>query len=650
MSESLNLLAPVVLLVDDQAIVAEAIRRLLQEEVGSGFHYCSNPSKAIEKALEVKPSVVLLDLVMPDIDGITLVRFFRAHPALKKLPIIVLSSKEDPEDKARAFQGGANDYLVKLPHKVELLARVRYHSQAYYARIQKEEVYNALQESNAKLAAASLAKGQFLATMSHEIRTPMNGILGMSQLLERTQLDATQKRYVEVILQSGHALLALLNDILDFSKIEAGKLELENVPFEPEQLLSQVLLLLAQSCQSKGVILEGYVHSQVPRQILGDPGRLRQMLINFIGNAIKFTETGEVNVAISLKEMSNSECRLRIDVKDTGIGIAREVQEKLFQEFSQADSSTTRKYGGTGLGLAITRQLALMMGGSVELSSELGKGSTFSIEVCCDVEDKSPREPVETSRRAWIICPGIWQAEAVAHKLLSLGVSSESFLSPPSQDCDIDFALIDSTFSPDIDQLVQSYPKVSKWIVLRNVDDIPDSDSLHGSLAQPTQIEEIRQCISGLDKSSASEPGPAEIAGAVTRPVSTARAIKLLVAEDNPINQMVTEGLLAAMGYEVDIVENGLEAVQQSERFAYDLIIMDCEMPEMDGFEATRMIRQREKENGSRIPILAMTAYAMADELKNTLEAGMDDHVTKPVESKVLKAVLEKWLGVGREN
>ena len=652
MNESLNLSAPIVLLVDDQAIVAEAIRRLLVDEPGLVFHYCQDPAKAIEVALNVRPTVLLLDLVMPDLDGLTLVRFFRGHPALKRLPIIVLSSKEDPEDKARAFTGGANDYLVKLPHKVELLARIRYHSLAYIARVQREEVYKALQESNAKLAAASQAKGQFLATMSHEIRTPMNGILGMAQLLEKTTLDSTQRRYVEVIGQSGQALLALLNDILDFSKIESGKLELEEVAFQPEQTLGQVLMLMAQAAHNKGIFLEGHVSAEVPEELLGDPGRLRQMLINLVGNALKFTHEGEVTVQLLSLENHEEWSRVRVEVRDTGIGISEEAQARLFQEFSQADSSTTRKYGGTGLGLAITRQLSILMGGNVSVSSRQGEGSCFAFEICVRRPREEPRErPMPSVKRAALVMTRPSQIDFLTRRLEGLGLSVSAI--PPEDATSLlarekpQVVIIDSVHAGQAVEWLELPGLGAHWAMVRPVGDEQACDPRLKILHRPLQREELRSWLRGLEEETAAAAStPAErpeTNGTPLRPDGS--KIRLLVAEDNPVNQMVTEGLLSALGYHVDIVENGLEAVNRSAEEFYDAIILDCEMPEMDGFEAARHIRAREQNQPRRIPIIAMTAYAMAEELKRTLDAGMDDHITKPVENAVLKKTLARWLG-----
>ena len=516
--------------------------------------------------------------------------------------------------------------------------------------------------------AASVAKSQFLANMSHEIRTPMNGVLGMTELLMATHLTERQRRMTETVQRSGTALLSIINDILDFSKIEAGKLELERIEFGLRQTLEEAVELFAEPAGKKGVELTCFLPNEIPDAVIGDPVRLRQVLLNLVGNAMKFTERGEVSVRVHCLSQEADRVTLKYEVRDTGIGIPEAAQKRLFTAFSQADGSTTRRFGGTGLGLVIVRQLVSLMGGQVGIESVPGQGSTFWFTTQLEYNPKQLSNEAAPSRllagtRVMIVDDNAtnrfileaqlqaWEAETIS--ATSAEMALDLLKQAMTKGTPVDLAILD-IHMPDMDgielaRVMKADPALRTIPLLALSSVEPDSSSGQSAssnffawLRKPARQSMLRDCLLRQRYASA-EATPIT---ACATPAPTVSNKRVLLAEDNPVNREVALGMLEFLGYHVDLAENGQQAVEAVSRQRYDLVFMDCQMPVLDGFAATAAIRQHEASIGSghHIPIIALTANAMEGDRNKCLEAGMDDYLSKPFSQEGLRTALQRWM------
>jgi signal transduction histidine kinase/CheY-like chemotaxis protein len=536
------------------------------------------------------------------------------------------------------------------------------------AEAARTELMTDLARRNQELQELTRMKSEFLATMSHEIRTPMNGVIGMTGLLMETKLTPEQRDYVETVRSSGDTLLEIINDILDFSKIEAGRVRMERINFSPKHVTEEAVELFAEPAANKGIELVLDVEPDVPHNVIGDPGRLRQVLINLVGNAIKFTDAGEVVVRVRRDESPGPGVELHFEIADTGIGLTEGEQALVFSTYSQVDSSTTRKHGGTGLGLATSRMLAQLMGGEIGVESEKGAGSRFWFTALFrEGERKTPTVPPTASLSGTavaVVDDNRTNRTILERYLASWGMRDRTFESGRQAleklreaargDDPFEVAIVDMMM-PGMDGAavaaeIRADPSLKDMVVIlltsagHSEHPVPGIDV---ELVKPVRPSLLFDVLHSLLASKPEHSNRRVVDESTPTNQASHRWARLLVVEDNVANLKVAVRMVEKLGYRADVAANGAEAVQVLNDVHYDAVLMDCHMPEMDGFDATREIRRNEPK-GRHTPVIAMTAGALSGDRERCLAAGMDDYITKPIKMHVVAAVLERWLAADK--
>ncbi|MBI4970876.1 MAG: response regulator [Candidatus Omnitrophica bacterium] len=645
-----------ILVVDDEPGMRDFLVYELQEE-GYQASFACDGEDALEKIKNGNFQVVITDIKMPKMDGLELLE--AAKKIYPYLEFIVVTGYARVENVVMAMKKGAYDLLQKPYELSEILVIV-----------EKAFEKSQLRQDRDIALELSRAKSEFLATMSHEIRTPMNAVIGMTDLLEESPLSVEQREYVRILKNGGETLLNLINNILDLSKVESGNLELEKAWFNLEELCEQVMELVAYRAHAKGLELAFQILPEVPTKLMGDSNRLKQVLVNLIGNALKFTEKGEVVLEVTSAEKTEDQCRLLFSVKDTGIGIPNEKLKQIFDPFTQADASTTRKYGGTGLGLTISKKLAERMGGGIEVTSQLGQGTTFCVTLPFEIQKGGSIQ--ETSSISSLKGLSVLLVDDNATNRLILNRILESWEAQVTQAASGEAAISELKRSiaanhpyqlllldcrmPNMDgfQLIEEIKKEShceRITILMLTSDARYGDiaraqklGVSGYLLKPIRKMDLFNMItSTLAKREDKVQGP-EFKETVPQN-NFVQPLHILLAEDVQDNQILIQAYLKGTSWRLDFACDGREAVEKIQSDHYDIVLMDIQMPVMDGYAATHAVRNWEKEQGrDSVPIVALTARALKEEVQKSIDAGFTAYITKPIKKQRLLDVIQEQM------